>query len=54
MIGNIEQKFPGEFSCFLFKLLPYVFSYGKTSTMSASRKHKMVNTDRKGARKGAK
>ena len=38
----------------LFHISPFVFSYGESQQMSVSSKHKMVNTNRKGGRKGAK
>ena len=47
IIGNIEQKFPGGFSWFFSLLLLMFFLHGKTQQIFVSRKHKMVNTNRK-------
>ena len=39
---------------FPFHTSPYVFLYGKNKKMLASRKHKIVNTNRKGCKKRSK
>ena len=54
IIGNIDKKFLAGSSCFLSIVLHMFFLHGKNQQISISRKHKMVNTNRKGTRKGEK